>query len=486
VRFTPALLLVPLTPLVVFVVKQEASARPPLDWPQALPHEEPPAPWRRRGHKRGKGLPAMGLSLVEPSRWPYEPEAPASVDLAPFVKAMQRLCGPRLRPAHARRYPRMILDHAATAGVDPFLLGALVFRSSRCNPATRPGHRGGLITLDYREHAPHVHRGGYYYWVLEEGEWVPRTRGIDRFPFTPRSLRRSGPSLYFAANLLAVYAEQCPAVDSRFGSVPHRFPVSHLVWGDRVEDAGSEERIYTDRRRLLGYYLDQPPEPVGSYEGLDLFCPLDGAPRKIISGLGAIRGLAHHRHRGVDFESTAGEPVRAVAAGRVFRAGVDLRRRGSRPLAPSRSRTYPRSRMGRGGLFVLLQHAGEVTSAYMHLSRFVVRDGEEVRGGQLIGFVGRTGIKRDPAHLHFELRLRRRAVDPVPHLGDSVFPPNATFLGRRIIRAQPTLWRKARYRRRRIRRAMRRRREEQRRLQAEAARRREAAGAEAAVKTVAP
>jgi len=103
--------------------------------------------------------------------------------------------------------------------------------------------------------------------------------------------------------------------------------------------------------------------------------------------------------------------------------------------------------MGRGGLFVLIQHAEGLSSSYMHLDRLFVRDGETVKGGQLIGTVGRTGIKRDPAHLHFELRRGWRPIDPVPLLGASAFPPEASFLGQRILSAQSKLWRKARYRR---------------------------------------
>ena len=106
-----------------------------------------------------------------------------------------------------------------------------------------------------------------------------------------------------------------------------------------------------------------------------------------------------------------------------------------------------RSHIGRGGLFVMIRHTEKLYSSYMHLQRFTVRDGQRVRGGELIGYVGRTGIKRDPAHLHFELRKSRRPLDPVPLLGRAVFAPEATYRGRLIRQAQPRMWRRVRHRR---------------------------------------
>ena len=302
--------------------------------------------------------------------------------------------------------------------------------------------------LDWKEHAPFLRAGAYHYWVLRDQEWVAAERKLGKFRFTPHNLARSEPSVYFAAALLSIYQEQCPDLDTRFGSVPHRHPVSHLVWGDSVQDAGSEERILTDRRRLIGYYAGRPAEPVGKLGELELYCPLDGAPRKITSGLGDLRDQGRHAHRGVDFELTRGEPVRAVADGEVFFAGAQRGRGPSRDISPERAARYPRSRMGLGGLFVLILHEDDLVSAYMHLDGYLVRPGQTVKGGQLIGYVGRTGIKQDPAHLHFELRRHRyRPLDPTTVLGAAVFGRDATYLGRLIRAAQPLAWRKVRYRR---------------------------------------
>ncbi len=68
------------------------------------------------------------------------------------------------------------------------------------------------------------------------------------------------------------------------------------------------------------------------------------------------------------------------------------------------------------GLVVWLDHRGGVMSVYGHLSRVLVRAGEAVNGGQVIGLSGHSG-NAVGAHLHFEVWRHGREVDPVPLLG---------------------------------------------------------------------
>ena len=98
-------------------------------------------------------------------------------------------------------------------------------------------------------------------------------------------------------------------------------------------------------------------------------------------------------HAGVDLLAPAGAPVFAAAPGRVVwaaeRAGF--------------------------GLLVTLAHGGGVRTLYAHLSRIDVRLGRRVAAGSPLGLVGATGDATGP-HLHFEVRLRGAAVDPLPLL----------------------------------------------------------------------
>jgi murein DD-endopeptidase MepM/ murein hydrolase activator NlpD len=98
-------------------------------------------------------------------------------------------------------------------------------------------------------------------------------------------------------------------------------------------------------------------------------------------------------HPGVDIPAPSGTPVRAGRAGTVVFTG----------------------RGGSYGLLVVVAHARGVESWYAHLSRIGAATGEWVRRGEVIGRVGSTGHSTGP-HLHFELRLRGAAVDPIPAL----------------------------------------------------------------------
>ncbi|MDF2749437.1 MAG: peptidase [Gaiellaceae bacterium] len=98
-------------------------------------------------------------------------------------------------------------------------------------------------------------------------------------------------------------------------------------------------------------------------------------------------------HSGVDIPASSGSPVSAAAPGRVAFA----------------------ARAGGGwGRLVSIAHRGFRT-LYAHLSRIDVRVGQRVRVGTPIGRVGASGRASGP-HLHFELRVRGAAVDPLPAL----------------------------------------------------------------------
>ncbi len=121
--------------------------------------------------------------------------------------------------------------------------------------------------------------------------------------------------------------------------------------------------------------------------------PVDGA--RLSSGFGARRHpiLGYTRlHRGVDFAAPKGTPVLAAGAGVVEAAG--------------RNRGY--------GNYVRLRHNRDFVTAYAHLARFApgLRPGHRVEQGQVIGFVGATGLATGP-HLHYELLEAGRAIDPM-------------------------------------------------------------------------
>jgi murein DD-endopeptidase MepM/ murein hydrolase activator NlpD len=125
-----------------------------------------------------------------------------------------------------------------------------------------------------------------------------------------------------------------------------------------------------------------------------------GAARHVIRPPECERG-----HCGVDIGSTIGAPVLAIHDGVVDRV---QRNPAADPIS---------------GIFVILSHKqGAVRSRYIHLDsiRADLVVGSVVHGGEMIGRLGRTGIQRSAAHLHFGLSLREggreRYVDPEPYL----------------------------------------------------------------------
>ena len=94
-------------------------------------------------------------------------------------------------------------------------------------------------------------------------------------------------------------------------------------------------------------------------------------------------------HSGLDYRARYGTPIVAVTDGQVSSAG----------------------RMGGCGYAVRLRHGGALDTRYCHMSRIAVFAGQSVRRGQVIGYVGSTGLSTGP-HLHYEMYRSGRPVDP--------------------------------------------------------------------------
>ena len=94
-------------------------------------------------------------------------------------------------------------------------------------------------------------------------------------------------------------------------------------------------------------------------------------------------------HLGVDYAAPTGTPVRSVGAGTVDVAG----------------------RQGGFGNVVMVKHGNGHTTVYAHLSKILVRPGQRLEQGQVVGRVGATGWATGP-HLHFEFRVNGQHKDP--------------------------------------------------------------------------
>ena len=99
-------------------------------------------------------------------------------------------------------------------------------------------------------------------------------------------------------------------------------------------------------------------------------------------------------HRGVDMACPSGTPIYATRAGTVTVASYQA---------------------GGAGYYVSINHGDGFASIYMHMTRYVVSKGQSVTQGQLIGYVGSTGISTGP-HLHFGVSYGGTYVNPMAYL----------------------------------------------------------------------
>ena len=127
----------------------------------------------------------------------------------------------------------------------------------------------------------------------------------------------------------------------------------------------------------------------------ELFPPLN--PSVISSGYGPrlhpILGYSR-MHTGLDINGDSGDEISASASGRVIWAG-------------------PR---GGYGNTIIIDHGGGMATLYAHQSSLVAKNGDRVVVGDLIGYVGSTGLSTGP-HLHFEVRIDGAHTDPAPFFG---------------------------------------------------------------------
>jgi murein DD-endopeptidase MepM/ murein hydrolase activator NlpD len=137
-------------------------------------------------------------------------------------------------------------------------------------------------------------------------------------------------------------------------------------------------------------YFDEQGKNI---RGFLLRTPVDGA--RMTSGFGKRRHpiLGYMRaHQGVDFGAGTGTPILAAGDGVVVKA----------------------SRWGGYGNWLQIRHSGGWDTGYGHISRYArgIRPGVHVRQGQVVAYVGATGLATGP-HLHYEVWQRGRRVNPV-------------------------------------------------------------------------
>jgi murein DD-endopeptidase MepM/ murein hydrolase activator NlpD len=218
--------------------------------------------------------------------------------------------------------------------------------------------------------------------IAVDGVAGPQTLGALGRRGRPRLGRRQlhvGNSGFDVAELqflLAWHGFPSATIDGGFGSHTEAAVIRFQRWAglarDGVAGASTIRRLLTPPRASPVRLARPIAAPVG-----DGFGPRD-----------------NHFHPGLDFPAPAGTAVYAAHGGRV---------------------TWAAWWAGGYGNLVSVALGGGVRTMYAHLSSIAVRRGQRVVTGSLLGRVGSTGLSTGP-HLHFELRLRGAALDPLTGL----------------------------------------------------------------------
>ncbi|MGH7722941.1 MAG: M23 family metallopeptidase [Candidatus Dormibacteria bacterium] len=176
-----------------------------------------------------------------------------------------------------------------------------------------------------------------------------------------------------------------------------------------AEQAAWQEAAFYLQNHLgtLPPSIATPPSTPITANGSQLAWPAHGA--RIVQLFGpssypfepAFGGYPHF-HTGIDLAGPMGSPILAAADGVVAAADV--------------------STVGYGN-HIIIAHAGGLLTLYGHLEAMMVKVGDVVKAGQLIGLLGSTGNSTGP-HCHFEVRISGQPVDPMPFL--PALPAGAT------------------------------------------------------------
>ena len=157
---------------------------------------------------------------------------------------------------------------------------------------------------------------------------------------------------------------------------------------------GSDAKPLDPRFERLGLSLARMSALENVLDGVPQVTP--ASMKAITSGFGYRRDPFNRRgamHSGLDFRGPTGTPIYAAAKGKVTFVGWK----------------------GGYGKTVEIKHGNGMMTRYAHMSKFGAKVGQQVEGGETIGAIGNTGRSTGP-HLHFEVRINNRAVNPRPFL----------------------------------------------------------------------
>lgn len=189
-------------------------------------------------------------------------------------------------------------------------------------------------------------------------------------------------------DLAAAQAGQAAAVAAELADLAARLDQIDATIAEFSDELDGLEQEQARVQRLI--------EEEASKEGEAPGILVRPVPGRITSGFGMrvhpILGYTR-MHTGVDMSAPYGQEINAGGAGRVILAGP----------------------YGGYGNTVIIDHGGGMTTLYAHQSELNVSYGQEVAAADIIGYIGTSGLSTGP-HLHFEVRISGKPVDPANYI----------------------------------------------------------------------
>ncbi|HYR88363.1 MAG TPA: M23 family metallopeptidase [Terriglobia bacterium] len=193
------------------------------------------------------------------------------------------------------------------------------------------------------------------------------------------------------------------------GSWAKRFPKANMpaIGGSRVDYPTADLLRHTDLKAGVELMKDRASDLEGQMKLLEQVAEQRNYILRFTPNIWPVRGniTSHYGSRADPFNGEA-----------ELHQGLDISALyGSRVLAPADGIVIYAQRKAAYGNLIIVDHGNGLTTRHGHLSRFNVHVGQRIQKNEIIGFVGSTGRSTAP-HLHYEVRLNDRPVNPRAYL----------------------------------------------------------------------
>lgn len=180
-----------------------------------------------------------------------------------------------------------------------------------------------------------------------------------------------------------------------------------------LEEIAQKEKEYNEAKRqewiqYMSTYVTQPPATQPGSSGGSSGGSSSGGT---VSSSGWLRPCAYRC-----VSSPFGNRDAPTAGASTNHQGIDLSAPEGTPIYASRTGVVTAATFGKSaGYYVSINHGDGFSSIYMHMTRYVVSKGQAVSAGQVIGYVGSTGVSTGP-HLHFGISYNGTYVNPANYI----------------------------------------------------------------------